>query len=437
MRYRMALSWIQSTQHNLWQTKVIPGSGKGTSPNITLTDESFQTIEGFGGCFNELGWDALSMLDETSQAKIFDSLFDNQKGCGFSFCRLPIGASDYALEWYSHNEQDGDILMHHFTIERDRLYLIPYIQKALSYQPTMTLFASPWSPPTWMKYPKAYNYGTLIQTPENLHAYARYLLKFVEAYQAERIPIQHIHVQNEPCADQKFPSCVWSGETLKVFIRDYMGPLFKQAGYPAEIWLGTLNTDQYDEYVLDILVDEEARNHISGVGYQWAGKGAIQRHQQAFPHIPFIQTENECGNGENSWSYAHYVFRLIHHYLINGATAYVYWNMILKAGGESTWGWKQNSMISIEPQTKKIAFNPEFFVMKHVAAFVQPKAIRLGITGNWAGNAVGFKNPDGSLVVVAANPLNHNQHITLAMADFIVDLEMEAESFHTFVGKSG
>jgi len=314
-----AVRWFSSTKTSCWTEKQAAGSGTGVA-NLALTPEKFQTVEGFGGCFNELGYVALRHLPEEDMRKVFYSLFHPDGELKFSICRLPIGASDYALEWYSHNETDGDLNMEHFSIDRDRRYLIPYIKEALKYNPKLQFFASPWSPPTWMKYPKAYNYGTLRWEKEILEAYALYFVKFVQAYREEGITIHQIHVQNEVVADQKFPSCVWTGEQLREFIRDYLGPAFEKHGLDTEIWLGTINgpepwqemikktTSDYDAYANTVLSDPEAYKYIKGVGYQWAGKYAIQRTVQSYPELRYMQTENECGDGNNTWDYAKYVF---------------------------------------------------------------------------------------------------------------------------------
>ncbi len=68
-----------------------------------------------------------------------------------------------------------------------------------------------------------------------------------------------------------------------------------------------------------VLSDEGARKYISGVGYQWAGKQAIQRTHETWPELRLMQTENECGDGKNTWEYAQYVFDLMRHYFGNGA----------------------------------------------------------------------------------------------------------------------
>jgi glucosylceramidase len=251
---------------------------------------------------------------------------------------------------------------------------------------------------------------------EVLRAYALYFLKFVRAYHEEGIEVSRLHLQNEPFADQKFPSCLWSADQFIVFIRDYIGPLFESEKEAAEIWLGTLNgpgqmsfgpggirLDSYDDYVDRILLDGGARRHIRGVGYQWAGRADIQRTHESWPELGIMQTENECGDGGNGWDYAFYVFNLMRHYFANGACSYAYWNMVLEPGGLSTWGWPQNSMITIDPEKGDAILNPEYYVMKHYSRFVKGGARRRATTGRWSGSSTAFENPDGTLVLVTGN----------------------------------
>ncbi len=427
------LSWMVSTERESWRLGECVPAPEFAVANLTVTGNEDQVWEGFGGCFNELGWMALGALSSEDGRRLMAELFDPQGSCRFNFCRLPIGASDFAAEWYSHNEHDGDFGMAKFSIERDRERLLPFIRLALEYQPELKLFASPWSPPAWMKYPKAYNHGRLIWKPEYLKAYALYFARFVQAYAAEGVRIDQVHVQNEPVADQKFPSCLWSGEQMREFMVDYLAPCFEREGVEAEIWLGTLNTDDYAGYPLTVLSDEQARACVKGVGFQWAGKGAVQRTHQSWPELRLMQTENECGDGRNSWDYAHYVFALLRHYLANGVNAYIYWNLILEQGGVSTWGWRQNSLATVEVEERSYALTPEFRVMQHFSHVVSPGARRLEVSGHWAGNAVAFRNRDGGQVVMVDNPLSTQQELRLQVGRRRWLAVLPSRSFNTFV----
>lgn len=435
-------SVISSTREKKWFSNDTLKTCEGKDPDLVITDRLAQKWKGFGGCFNELGWKTLGLLKEDEKERFFSELFASD-GMHFDFCRLPIGANDYSEEWYSLNEAENDFSMAHFSIERDRGKLIPYIKRALRLRPGMKLFASPWSPPTWMKFPKAYNYGTLIWKKEYLEAYALYFCRFVEEYAKEGIQIDQIHVQNEPMSSQKFPSCVWTGEQFRDFIRNYLGPRFKERKIDAEIWLGTLNgpeTDnryawtRYNDYANIVLDDDMARSYVSGVSYQWAGKYAVQRTRMAWPEIRLIQSENECGDGSNSWDYTRYLFDLFHHYITNGVESYVYWNMILEQGGESTWGWKQNSLFVVDPLERKIQRTPEYYLMKHFAVSVQPGDRRVELEKRWAGNAVAFRNGDRTTVILH-NPFMEKKEIILSNQGKNYALIVEPDSFQTIILK--
>lgn len=356
---------VSTTQTNPWMMV----SAQKTAPTNYIEiqpGELRQTIRGFGGCFSELGARALQSLSPQERDRVNDALF-SADGCGFTFCRLPIGASDFAHGWYSYDELPGDYQLKHFSIERDKTCIIPWVKQAQSRQSAMQFMASPWSPPTWMKEPPVYNYGKLIHTPENEAAYANYLRRYVAAYAEQGIHIDQLHLQNEPTSTQKFPSCVWTGEEM----RDFIKRNFADGICPdTDLWLGTLNGPASDErycwtrfnnYAHTVLQDEVCRKVVAGVGYQWGGKFAVQQTHDSYPELELIQTESECGNGENTWEYALYIYELMHHYFRNGASAYMYWNMVLPAGGESSWGWRQNSLVTVNEAQPQ--YNHEYYLM--------------------------------------------------------------------------
>ncbi len=443
----MQVDWIYSNEQVQWEKKT-PCEHPSKKPSVWLDGTKYQKMLGFGACFNELGLKALEILPENLQENLLQDLFGNQNGeCNFNVCRLPIGANDYAKDWYSLNETQGDYAMQDFSIERDKNCLIPYVQRALAYQNDMKLFSSPWSPPTWMKNPPVYNSGKLIMTEKNLQAYALYFEKYVKAYAEAGICVDQVHIQNEPVADQKFPSCMWTGDELRVFIRDYIGPCFEREGLTTEIWLGTINapgcdfnrlifdkwaTEDYDYFANAVLSDDEALKYIAGVSYQWGGKIAIQRTFESWwPRIRLMQSENECGFGDNTWEYAFYNWTMMKHYIGNGAESYLYWNFMLEPFGTSTWGDPQNAMITIDPEKQQYILNPDYYIMKHFSAKIQRGALRLGAKGPFAGDSLVFQNPDGSTVFVVFNPFNEKRDMTILLRDEYYTFTLESRSVNS------
>ena len=127
---------------------------------MTVNDTSMQqNWEGFGGTFNEVGWDVLQMLSQADRDRAMQLLF-GAEGARFNIGRIPIGASDYAIDRYTLNETAGDTAMTNFSISRDMQRLIPYIKAAQAVKANIRFWASPWTPPTWMKTNSGTSNGT-------------------------------------------------------------------------------------------------------------------------------------------------------------------------------------------------------------------------------------------------------------------------------------
>lgn len=442
-----SIEWASSnpkSQWNILQFDISKNSIAGSDIIEIFLEEEHQQIDGFGGCFNELGWEALNLISEKEREEIFKALFDTVAGCKFNICRMPIGANDYAVDWYSYNENKGDFEMKKFSVERDKQRLIPYIKKAKTYNSNLMIWASPWCPPSWMKENNNYackpdkvndlaeeGRGEEMQTQfrmdeKYLQSYALYFLKFINSYKAEGINISSVHVQNEPNSCQPFPSCVWTPKDLAVFIGDYLGPQFAKDELDVDIWLGTIERPQIGR--IDVVLNHnEAKKYISGVGFQWAGKGAIPKVHKKYPDLKLMQTETECGDGSNNWQAAEYTFDLIKHYFDNGCNTYLYWNMVLNETGKSQWGWKQNSMITVDSESKVVTYNPEFYLMKHFSYYIKPGAYKIKTTNE---NCLAFKNDD-SIVVVYYNSGNVIEK-TFAIGDFEFAIELAEKSFNSF-----
>lgn len=444
----MKVLQIVSEEKNCWQQREIAASAVNgeSSMDVLQLGERRQAIRGFGGCFNELGWEALQLLPQEVREDYIRELF-SEEGCHFVLGRVPIGANDFSLEWYSCDESsEDDPELKKFNIDRDKKYTLPFVKEAMKHQPGLELFASPWSPPVWMKTKKAYNYGTLRQEDAVLRAYAKYFVKFVQAYAAEGANVTQIHVQNEPMADQKFPSCKWTGEEMRDFVKNYLGPEFEAQGMDTELWLGTINGpffdfmmpgsapfgEFYDQWANTVLSDPDAFRYLAGVGLQWGGKHIIDPLTASYPDKRIMHTESECGDGQNTWQHMEYVFRQMWIYLNHRSETYVYWNLALQDGGISTWGWSQNSLCTVDPQAKTMKLQPEFYLMKHFSHFAQPGAVVRATSGHFAGNTIAFENPDGSIVLAVGNNMHQARTFSFVMDGECFTAEVPAHSVNTF-----
>jgi glucosylceramidase len=442
-----SIRWVCSTQTKPWRelpaTVLTPVQG-GES-NVVRLDPAivYQTIDGFGGCFNELGWDALQSLDARRQARALKALFD-ASGCNFNICRVPMGANDFAREWYSFDETPGDYAMTNFSIERDRTILIPFIKAAMRYQPGLAVWGVPWSPPSWMKTSNSYRGGEMKPDPQTLAAYALYFSKYVQVYRREGINLYAVHPQNEPKYNNNvYPQCVWSGPEINTFLRDYLVPRLKRDHVDVQVWLGTIVNQNLADYVDPVLGDAVTAPLITGVGYQWGGQDAMLATHNKYPGKKLMQTETECNNGADSWDEGMTTFRRMIADMNHFASSYMYWNLVLSEKSTSTWGWKQNSLLKIDSRSKKIIYNPEFYSLKHFAHFLRPGAVRIGVaaaaqTGGdetvfTTGHVAAFRNSSGELVVLFSNDGDKILPLTLQSGNSTAKLELPAKSMNSFV----
>jgi glucosylceramidase len=269
-----------------------------------------------------------------------------------------------------------------------------------------------------------------IQEEKYFKAYALYFSKFIQAYKQQHINISMLMPQNEFNSAQPFPSCTWTAAGLAKFI-GYLGP--QMQSQKVKLFFGTM--ERGNEKLVDtILTDAQSSKYVTGVGFQWAGKDAIPAIHKQYPNLTLYQSEQECGNSKNEWKYCVYTWGLMKHYFTNGANAYMYWNTSLKQGGISTWGWKQNSLVSVDTVNKTYQYNYEYYLMKHVSHFVKPGAKRLNTSGTF-NDLLAFVNPDKSIVVIAYNSSTEEKKLQIKLGDQMIDPVLQPNTFNSFLVK--
>ncbi|RZM25445.1 MAG: beta-glycosidase, partial [Pedobacter sp.] len=211
----------------------------------------------------------------------------------------------------------------------------------------------------------------------------------------------------------------------------YLGPEMDKLG--VSVFMGTVEKGN-PKLVDSVLNAAESGKYIKGAGFQWDGKLAIPTIHAEHPALTVYQTEHECGNGLNDWAYAKYSWTLLDHYLKNGVTAYQYWNLSLPVGGKSTWGWYQNSLITVDQTNKTYTWNNEYYLMKHFSHYVQPGAAYLKGSPDEK-NVIAFENPDKSIAVIVYNDSNADKTIRIKIGDHTIAPLFKAESFNTLLFK--
>ncbi|QZT36662.1 hypothetical protein K5X82_15635 [Halosquirtibacter xylanolyticus] len=358
--------------------KEFPQNPSKTKPvKINLyPDMEMQTLKGVGASFNEIGGVSLMSLHKKNREILMENLF-SEKGAHLSFCRTAIGASDFGVNAYSYSERADDYEMKHFSIKREKGSVIPYIQAAFKYNPEMRLFASPWSPPAWMKYSNVMDQGNQFKAKNKLkedqaiyRAYALYFAKYVEAYAKKGIRVDRILIQNETDANTKYPSCVMKPDQMYEVAQN-MRKVFKDRDVNTEIWAGTFRTHGALDAV-EFAYNKRYRDAVDGLGIQYTRSQYISDMNLLKAGKPAMHTEGVCFNGKNSVDQAFTRLGEIALYINRDIENYCYWNMILDQTGKSGWGWKQNSMINIDQETKKITYNPDYSVIYLISKYLQP-----------------------------------------------------------------
>jgi len=413
---------VTSAPGAYWQTGGQLTEVTTGNADVTVDDRApAQTWEGFGGAFNEIGWSVLSMLADNDRNTALQLLY-GADGARFAFGRIPIGATDYAMDRYTLDETAGDTTLANFSIDRDMQGLIPYVKAAQAVKGNIRFWASPWTPPTWMKQGPfspgnmvtPFDGGTMKDDDVTLQAFAQYLIRFVQAYAQQGITIEAISPQNEPNYTGTYPTCGWSPATYTKFIGQFLGPSVAAAGLTTKIMLGTFNGGGSDNSIVGGVVgDADARRFVDVFGYQWGMRNAVGG---ARPYdLPVWQTEHQCGNypwgnlfnaamAPNDQAYAVESWGLIRDWIRAGVTAYSAWNMVLDTVGvgiDSTRRWPQNALLTVDTANRTLTVTPTYFVFRHVSQFVATGAKVVAARG---GDALAFRNPDGSLVVVLYNP---------------------------------
>lgn len=436
--------WVSSTQSQRWQTQSAPtlvADDPSNPPNVLVVpSKTYQTIDGFGGCFNELGWVALGKTSSANRTAVMSALFGDT-GCAFTRARIPIGSSDFATNAYSLDDTAGDYALANFSIARDQQLLIPYIQAAMAVRPGLQCWGSPWSPPAWMKNNNYYAGGSLNWNAQTLQSYATYLARWVEEYRAAGINIYGLVPQNEPNIANNYPACIWSGTQLRDFIANYLGPTLTNRNTNVELWFG-INGDppndgnNFNDRMTTVLEDPTANSFITGLGFQYDSQTQIGSAHDLYPSKKLMQTESICYSGANSWSDAQDLYANMKRYFDNGANAYFAWNMVLNETGLSTWGWAQNALVTVNSTSGAVTYNGEFYVYKHFSHYVKPGATRVLSFGVW-GNQIAFQNPDTSIVLVLSNTSTSSQSVRLAVNGWAgnntITANLPASSFNTFI----
>jgi glucosylceramidase len=413
--------------------------GKKAPMVVELDSVIHPSLTGIGGAFNEQGGEAFMSLPEADRKAVAEALFNPETGAGLTLCRTAVGSSDFGLGAYSYSEVADDYQMKHFSVERDTKSVIPFMLAAKAENPQLSIFASPWSPPGWMKKngrmdttdagPEKIKTpndpdNTLKTDPKIYDAYALYFSKYVQGYAKYGVAIDRLIIQNETDMNPSYPGCDMLPAQMAELVSNHIRPRFTKDGVKTELWAGSFRGKRRDAQVFMSL---DGAKDVAGVGLQYAPAQTKQELQASHPGLKMMHTEGKCWNGDNSSKQAHSRFPEMASWLNSGCENYCYWNMVLNETSSSAWGWKQNSLLKIDRKTGAVTYNADFAPVALLGRFIRPGDQLLKISGPGGGGSLAVRNAE-RVVVFRQNPGNAAMSVDIELAGQKTNVELPGKS---------
>jgi glucosylceramidase len=400
-------------------------------------DRTFQTMEGFGGAFTDAAADVFAQLPAASQERFLKACFDPVEGNGYDLCRTTIHSCDYAAEMYTYDDVPGDKELAHFSIEHDRRNRLPLIKRAqAATRGALRLYASPWSPPAWMKTNGEMLHGGKLK-PEYRQTWADYFVRYVKAYAAEGVPIWGLTVQNEPLATQVWESCIFTADEERDFVRDHLGPTLHRNGLSdVKLMIWDHNRGLVYQRAEAAYRDPRASRYIWGTAFHWYvgdHHDNVRILHDAFPDKGLLFTE---GSVRGTWAAASRLARNVILDLNNWTAGWTVWNLLLdtEGGPRHAGGLMGSTIVNADPATGELTFNPPHYAFGHFSRFIKRGARRIACTSSSDDFlATAFLNPDGQIAVVLTNLTDHEQFFRLWVKGRMVKYTSPANGIITMV----
>ena len=401
--------------------------------------ETKQTIYGFGGAFTEAAAVTMASMSHTSKKKVLESYF-SQEGHKYNFCRTHIQSCDFSLSNYAYVDDAEDKELKTFDINRDNQYLIPLIKEALSINSAITLVASPWSPPGFMKNNGEMNNGGVLKK-EYYQMWSDMIVRYLKEYEKQGIKIHYLTVQNEPKASQKWDSCLYTGEEEGIFADQYLRTALNANGYSyVKIAIWDHNKDCMLERVEETFSVPKARESVAAIAFHWYTGDhfeALQTVKEKYPEKELIFTEG-CveysrfkanSQVKNAELYLHDIIGN----LIAGMNAYIDWNLVLNCeGGPNHVGNFCDAPIMYDKEMDQLEYRLSYYYLGHLSRFVEKGAKRI-VVSRYSDqiDAVGFLNPDNSRVLVVMNRTDEDKNMQICEENKVAGILIEAHSIMT------
>ncbi len=426
------------------------GTG-GSGQNVTVDENTqYQQFTGAGASFTDTAAYLLNSsgaLSSATRNSVMSKLFDPVNGIGLSFVRNPMGASDLARGNYTYDDMPAgqtDPTLAHFSIAHDLTDVVPLTKQARQLNPNLTVMATPWTPPPWMKDNGSYVQGWL--QSQYYAAYAQYFVKYLQAYQAQGVPVNYVSVQNEPTVGGDYPGAQWNGSGLDYFTANDLLPALHSAGLSTKVLALDWNWDSYASYGAPAVDDASVRNDPNFGGIAWHGyEGDVGEqttiHNQ-YPNVPAFDTEHSgglwIGNQQKE------DMENLIDYTRNWGQSWVKWSLAVDQGNGPHNGGCTNctGLVTVhngDSRSGQVDYTIEYYTMGQLTKFVKPGAHRISSNDNSTIRNVAWKNPDGSKALIAYNESSSSQQVRVNWGNesFAYTLPGGASATFTWAGTQG
>ena len=408
--------------------------------------KTFQEFLGIDGAITDASSEVFATLNKEQQEEFLQAYF-GKNGINYTIIRTSIHSSDFGLGSHTYVEE-GDAALKTFSIEKDKEKRIPFIKRAIELiEDDLVFYASPWSPPAFMKTNKNMLRGGKL-LPEFRQAWANYYAKFIKAYEDEGIPVWGLTIQNEPMAVQRWESCIYTAEEERDFLKNYLGPTLENEGLgDKKIVVWDHNRDLISERANTIFEDPEASKYAWGIGFHWyeTWTGGLPKYEnlknikESFPSKNMLFTEG-CQEGFDTermhyWPNAERYGNSMINDFNSGVVGWTDWNILLdERGGPNH---VQNfcfAPIHANTKTSELTYTPTYFYIGHFSKFINPGAKRVSTTTSRTSlESTSFLNSDGSLVTVVMNKTDAKINYKLAVGNLESVIEILPHAMQTIV----
>lgn len=409
--------------------------------------KTFQTFLGIGGAITDASAEVFAKLSKESQQEFLNAYYDKEKGIGYSVIRTNIHSCDFSSGSYTYIDE-GDAALKTFNIDHDREFRIPLIKKAMATAGGKAIFyASPWSPPAFMKDTKNMLRGGRL-LPEFYQAWANYYVKFIDSYQREGIPVWGLTIQNEPMAKQTWESCIYTAEEERDFLKNHLGPTLKKAGFgEKKITVWDHNRDLMAQRANVILDDPEASKYVWGIGFHWYESWSggdsmfdnVGKVHEMYPDKNLIFTEGCVEKFDDKklqlWANGERYGESMIHDFNNGTVAWTDWNVLLdENGGPNHVGNFCFAPIHGNTKTGALIYTPSYYFIGHFSKFIQKNAKRISSVSSQSFLlTTSFLNEDGKVVTVVMNKTDRSLKYNLCIGTKATEVSILPHAIQTLV----